>query len=154
MCNCPGRVDFWLAVQPNSKLWYDADSSPQTQGVGHLSYGVAEQWHACGRGPAAPQGLTATDVEAEEAKLVWEAGETILVKYRVEMYRGGGENDDETSRTRYTVEDLDPYTTYTSELEAPHPLCARAACRQIPLVSTGWLDCQNRAAVLAAPSIS
>ena len=63
-------------------------------------------------------------MEAAEAILVRVASVTILVKYRVEMYRGGGENDDETSRTRYTVEDLDPYTTYTSELEAP-TLCVQ-----------------------------
>ena len=119
-------MNFWLTVQPNGEMWYDEDSSLQTEGVGHLSYAVAVQWTAAPRVrvPSAPQELETDDVEAEEVELDWDRpdddGGAAVDAYRVEIYRGGRwrEEDDDISPTRYTVEDLDPYTHYTFRVAA------------------------------------
>ena len=115
------RVDFDLTVQPNGEMWYDRDSDLNSEGVGHLSYTVDVEWEAEARVqvPTVPRALEVDEVTADEVELDWRSpaddGGDSVDEYRVEIYRRGRwrTEEDDISRTRYTVEDLDSYTTYT-----------------------------------------
>ncbi len=140
------KVNFWLTVQRNGEMWYDADTHLQTLGVGFLRYTVDVAWTAPALVPTVPQELEAEEVEATEVELDWRAsaynGGARITEYRVEEYRNGSwrtEEDDITS-SRYTVEDLDPYTTYTWRVRArnsagwsePSPAITVTTPRQAP----------------------
>ena len=64
------------------------------------------------------------DVEAEEVELDWRSpsdnGGASIDEYRVEEYRNGRwrTEEDEITRTRYDVEDRDPYTRYSLRVRA------------------------------------
>ena len=113
------RVDFGITVQPNGEMWYDRDAALTAAGVGYLRYTVEVAWTARAMVPTAPRELETDDVEAKEVELDWRRpeydGGDSVDEYQVERYRGGRwrEVEDDISRTRYTVEELDPYTTYT-----------------------------------------
>ena len=40
------KVNFWLTMQRDGYMWYDADTSLRTQGVGYLRYTVNVSWTA------------------------------------------------------------------------------------------------------------
>ena len=117
------KVDFWLTVQPNGEMWYDADSNLQTLGVGYLRYTVNVSWTAAPRitVPGIPRALEAEDIEAEE--LDWDApaedGGASIDGYRIQVWDADdGEWDTNSRRTRYDVEGLEPYTTYRFRVAA------------------------------------
>ena len=118
------KVNFWLTMQRDGYMWYDADASLKTQGVGYLRYTVNVAWTAAPLVPTAPQDLEVDDVAADEVELDWDApaydGGDAVDEYRVERYRNGSwrEVEDDIARTRYDVADLSPYTTYTFRVRA------------------------------------
>ena len=113
------RVDFGMKMQADGYMWYDRDAQLTADGVGYLRYSVDVAWTARAMVPTVPQELETDDVAAKEVELDWDRpeydGGDSVDAYRVERYRGGrwSEVEDDISRTRYTVEELDPYTTYT-----------------------------------------
>ena len=124
------KVDFWLTVQPNGQMWYDADINLQTLGVGYLRYTVDVSWTASPRitVPGIPRELEAEDIEAEELELDWrkpaEDGGASIDGYRIQVWDADDEewdteeSDTNSTRTRYDVEDLEPYTTYRFRVAA------------------------------------
>ncbi len=120
-------VNFWITVQrSDGRMYYDPDTALEAAGVGYVRYTVDVDWTAAARltVPSAPQELEVDDVAAEEVELDWDRpaddGGDSVDEYRVEIYRGGRwrTEEDDISRTSYTVEDLDPYTTYTFRVAA------------------------------------
>ena len=113
------RVDFGIEMKSDGYMWYDRDAQLTADGVGYLRYAVDVAWTARAMVPTVPQELETDDVEAKEVELDWRRpeydGGDSVDEYQVERYRGGRwrEVEDDISRTRYTVEELDPYTTYT-----------------------------------------
>ncbi len=113
------RVDFGMEMKSDGYMWYDRDAQLTADGVGYLRYSVDVAWTARAMVPTAPRELETEDVEAKEVELDWRRpeydGGDSVDEYQVERYRGGRwrEVEDDISRTRYTVEELDPYTTYT-----------------------------------------
>ena len=113
------RVDFGMKMQADGYMWYDRDAQLTADGVGYLRYSVDVAWTARAMVPTVPQDLETDDVAAKEVELDWDRpeydGGDSVDAYRVDRYRGGrwSEVEDDISRTRYTVEELDPYTTYT-----------------------------------------
>ncbi len=118
------RVDFGLTVQANGEMWYDADARLQTLGVGYLRYTVDVAWTAAPLVPTAPRELETDDVAATTLELDWRApaedGGASITGYRVEVYRNGSWRtaEDDISGSRHTLENLDPYTTYTWRVRA------------------------------------
>ena len=124
------KVDFWLTVQPNGQMWYDADTNLQTLGVGYLRYTVNVSWTAAPRitVPGVPRELEAEDIEATALELDWrspaENGGASIDGYRIQVWDADDqewdteESDTNSTRTRYDVEDLDPYTTYRFRVAA------------------------------------
>ena len=120
------RVNFWITMQPNGEMWLDADSSLETQGVGYVRYTVEVDWTAPARltVPSVPRELEVEEIEAEEVELDWRSpatsGGARVDEYRVEEYRHGRWRtaEDEITRTRYTLEDRDPYTRYSLRVRA------------------------------------
>ena len=118
------RVDFDMTMQSDGYLWYDRDTSLTTAGVGYLRYSVDVSWDARPLVPTAPRNLETDDVEADEVELDWDRpqydGGDAVDEYRVEVYRNGRWDvvEDGISRTRYDVEDLEPYTTYDFRVRA------------------------------------
>ena len=115
-------VNFWVTVRRgDGRLYYDRDAALTTARVGYLSYSLKVNWNAPPRVtvPSEPRDLEVDDVEADEVELDWrrpaDDGGDAVDEYKVEVYRNGRwrEVEDDISRTRYDVEDLDPYTTYT-----------------------------------------
>ena len=113
------RVDFGIEMKSDGYMWYDRDAQLTADGVGYLRYSVDVAWTARAMVPTVPQDLETDDVEAKEVELDWRRpeydGGDSVDEYQVDRYRGGrwDEVEDDISRTRYTVEELDPYTTYT-----------------------------------------
>ena len=111
-------VDFDLTMQSDGYLWYDRDASLTTAGVGYPRYSVDVSWLARPLVPTAPRNLETEDVEADEVDLDWDRpqydGGDAVDEYKVEVYRNVSwrEVEDDISRTRYNVDNLDPYTTY------------------------------------------
>ena len=142
------RVNFWITMQPNGEMWLDADSSLETQGVGYVRYTVEVDWTAPARltVPSVPRELEVEEIEAEEVELDWRSpatsGGARVDEYRVEEYRYGRWRtaEDEITRTRYTLEDLDPYTRYSFRVRAhnsvgwsePSPALTVTTLRQAP----------------------
>ena len=120
------RVDFDITMQRDGYMWYDRDATLETQGVGYLSYTVAVSWTAEPRitVPGIPRALEADEVAATEVELDWRSpahdGGDDVDEYRVEVYRNGRwrTEEDDISRSRHDVEDLDPHTTYTFRVRA------------------------------------
>ena len=118
------RVDFDMTMQSDGYMWYDRDTSLTTAGVGYLRYSVDVSWDARPLVPTAPRNLETDDVEADEVELDWDRpqydGGDAVDEYRVEVYRNGRWEvvEDGISRTRYDVEDLEPYTTYDFRVRA------------------------------------
>ena len=120
-------VDFCVTVRSrDGRLYYDRDTALTTAGVGYLSYSLEVEWDASPRVtvPSEPRDLEVDDVEADTVELDWrrpaDDGGDSVDEYKVEVYRNGRwrEEEDDISRTRYDVEDLDPYTTYTFRVRA------------------------------------
>ena len=113
------RVDFGIEMKADGYMWYDRDAQLTADGVGYLRYSADVAWTARAMVPTVPQDLETDDVAAKEVELDWDRpeydGGDSVDAYQVERYRGGrwSEVEDDISRTRYTVEELDPYTTYT-----------------------------------------
>ena len=124
------KVDFWLTVQPNGQMWYDTDTNLRTLGVGYLRYTVNVSWTAAPRitVPGVPRELEAEDIEATALELDWrspaENGGAAIDGYRIQVWDADDqewdteESDTNSTRTRYDVEDLDPYTTYRFRVAA------------------------------------
>ncbi len=124
------KVDFWLTVQPNGQMWYDADTNLRALGVGYLRYTVNVSWTAAPRitVPGVPRELEAEDIEATALELYWrspaENGGAAIDGYRIQVWDADDEewdteeSDTNSTRTRYDVEDLDPYTTYRFRVAA------------------------------------
>ena len=124
------KVDFWLTMQPNGEMWYDADTNLQTLGVGYLRYTVNVSWTAAPRitVPGIPRELEAEDIEATELELDWDApaedGGAAVDGYRIQVWDADDgewdteESDTNSRRTRYDVEGLEPYTTYRFRVAA------------------------------------
>ena len=137
------KVDFWLTVQPNGEMWYDADTNLQTLGVGYLRYTVNVSWTAAPRitVPGIPRELEAEDIEATELELDWrrpaEDGGATVDGYRIQVWDADDaewdteESDTNSTRTRYDVEDLDPYTTYRFRVAAHNSAGWGAFCPAI-----------------------
>ena len=120
-------VNFWITVQrSDGRMYYDPDTALEAAGVGYVRYTVDVDWTAVARltVPSAPQDLETDDVAAEEVELDWDRpaddGGDRVDEYRVEIYRGRRwrTEEDDISRTRYTVENLNPYTRYTFRVVA------------------------------------
>ena len=120
-------VNFWITVQrSDGRMYYDPDTALEAAGVGYVRYTVDVDWTAVARltVPSAPQDLETDDVAAEEVELDWDRpaddGGDRVDEYRVEIYRGRRwrTEEDDISRTRYTVENLNPYTRYTFRVAA------------------------------------
>ncbi len=115
------RVNFELTVQPNGEMWYDRDTALRDAGVGYVRYTVNVSWVAASRttAPSAPRNLHTDAVSANEVKLDWSppdsTGGARIDEYRVEVYRNGRwrTEEDDIGPSRYTVEDLTPYTVYS-----------------------------------------
>ncbi|MYB77429.1 MAG: peptidoglycan DD-metalloendopeptidase family protein, partial [Chloroflexi bacterium] len=137
------KVDFWLTVQPNGEMWYDADTNLQTLGVGYLRYTVNVSWTAAPRitVPGIPRELEAEDIEATELELDWrrpaEDGGAAIDGYRIQVWDADDaewdteESDTNSTRTRYDVEDLAPYTTYRFRVAAHNTAGWGAFCPAI-----------------------
>ena len=137
------KVDFWLTVQPNGEMWYDADTNLQTLGVGYLRYTVDVSWTAAPRitVPGIPRELETEDIEATELELNWrrpaEDGGAAIDGYRIQVWDADDaewdteESDTNSTRTRYDVEDLDPYTTYRFRVAAHNTAGWGAFCPAI-----------------------
>ena len=121
------KVDFWITVRASDgRMYYDRDASLGTQGVGHLRYTVDVEWDASPRVqvPSEPRDLEVDDVSADEVELDWRSpaddGGDSVDEYKVDILRNGRwrEEEDDISRTRYDVEDLDAYTRYSFRVAA------------------------------------
>ena len=121
------RVNFGITVRrSDGRMYYDRDTALEDAGVGYVRYTVEVDWTAPARltVPSAPRQLEVDDVEAEEVELDWRSpannGGASIDEYRVEEYRNGRWRtaEDEITRTRYDVEDLDPYTRYSLRVRA------------------------------------
>ena len=121
------EVDFWITVRASDgRMYYDRDTSLETQGVGHLSYSVDVAWDAETpvQVPSAPRDLEVEEVTADAVELDWrrpeDDGGDSVDEYKVEIYRNGRwrEEEDDISRTRYTVEGLAAYTRYSFRVAA------------------------------------
>ena len=154
------KVDFWLTMQPNGQMWYDADTNLQTLGVGYLRYTVNVSWTAAPRitVPGIPRELEAEDIEATELELDWDApaedGGAAVDGYRIQVWDADeGEWDTEESdtnsrRTRYDVEGLEPYTTYRFRVAAHNTAGWGAFCPAI--IATTRRRAPGRPASLSA----
>ena len=137
------KVDFWLTVQPNGEMWYDADTTLETQGVGYLRYTVNVSWTASPRitVPGVPRDLDAEDIEATELELDWrrpaEDGGAAVDGYRIQVWDADNEewdteeSDTNSTRTSYDVESLEPYTTYRFRVAAHNSAGWGAFCSAI-----------------------
>ena len=121
------RVNFGITVRrSDGRMYYDRDTALEDAGVGYVRYTVEVDWTAPARltVPSAPRQLEVDDVEAEEVELDWRSpannGGASIDEYRVEEYRNGRWRtaEDEITRTRYTLEDRDPYTRYSLRVRA------------------------------------
>ena len=121
------RVNFWITVRrSDGRMYYDRDTALEDAGVGYVRYTVNVAWTAVPRltVPTAPRQLEVDDIEAEEVELDWRSpsdnGGASIDEYRVEEYRHGRWRtaEDEITRTRYDVEDRDPYTRYSFRVRA------------------------------------
>ncbi len=141
------KVDFWLTVQPNGQMWYDADTNLQTLGVGYLRYTVNVSWTAAPRitVPGIPRELEAEDIEATELELDWrrpaEDGGAAIDGYRIQVWDADDaewdteESNTRSTRTRHDLEDLDPYTTYRFRVAAHNRVGWGAFCPAITVTT-------------------
>ena len=154
------KVDFWLTMQPNGQMWYDADTNLQTLGVGYLRYTVNVSWTAAPRitVPGIPRNLEAEDIEATELELDWDApavdGGASIDGYRIQVWDADDgewdteESDTNSRRTRYDVEGLEPYTTYRFRVAAHNRAGWGAFCPAI--IATTRRRAPGRPASLSA----
>ena len=121
------RVDFWITVRASDgRMYYDRDTDLSDAGVGYLRYEVDVDWDVAPRVrvPSEPRDLEVDDVSADEVELDWRSpsddGGDSVDEYKVDILRNGRwrEEEDDISRTRYDVEDLDPYTRYSFRVAA------------------------------------
>ena len=121
------RVDFWITVRASDgRMYYDRDTSLETQGVGYLRYEVDVDWDVAPRVrvPSEPRDLEVDDVSSDEVELDWRSpsddGGDSVDEYKVDILRNGRwrEEEDDISRTRYTVEGLAAYTRYSFRVAA------------------------------------
>ncbi len=124
------KVDFWMTVQPNGQMWYDADTHLRTLGVGYLRYTVNVSWTAPPRitVPGVPRDLEAEDIEATELELRWREpaadGGAAVDGYRIQVWDADDaewdteESNTRSTRTRHDVDNLDPYTTHRFRVAA------------------------------------
>ena len=121
------RVDFWITVRASDgRMYYDRDTDLTSAGVGYLRYEVDVDWEVAPRVrvPSEPRDLEVDDVSADEVELDWRSpsddGGDSVDEYKVDILRNGRwrEEEDDISRTRYTVEGLAAYTRYSFRVAA------------------------------------